>query len=46
VDNTADQPLTTDRILSEIAATIPLSRSRPETIERMQQWAANRAVPA
>ena len=39
-------PLNTTHILEEIVATVPLSRSRPEDIDRLRAWARDRAVPA
>lgn len=38
--------LTTERIVSEIKFTVPLSRARAEEVERLRQWAGERAVPA
>ncbi len=42
----ADTDLTTDQLLEEIAATVPLSRARPEEIGALRTWAESRAVPA
>lgn len=39
-------PLSTSHILQEIAATVPLSQSRPEDIDRLRACARDRAVPA
>jgi hypothetical protein len=39
-------PLTTVDILSELIATVPLSRTRAEAVGRLRSWAAERAVPA
>jgi SpoVK/Ycf46/Vps4 family AAA+-type ATPase len=38
--------LTTDDVAEEVAATVPLCRSRPEDIERLRAWARGRAVTA
>lgn len=38
--------LTTTEILDELAATVPLSRTRVEDVARLRAWAASRAVPA
>jgi hypothetical protein len=40
------QPVTAERILSEIKFTVPLSRARAEDVERLRAWAQERAVPA
>lgn len=40
------EDLTTDRILAELAATAPLSRTKAEEIARLRAWAADRAVAA
>ncbi|HZJ47757.1 MAG TPA: AAA family ATPase, partial [Acidimicrobiia bacterium] len=42
----AEQPLTTQRVLDEIGATVPLSVSRAEDVARLRAWAATRAVMA
>lgn len=42
----ARRELTTNDIVGEVAATVPLSRSRPEEIERLREWARERAVAA
>lgn len=41
-----EQPLTTERVLGEIAGTIPLSAARPEEIGALRRWARTRAVIA
>jgi hypothetical protein len=41
-----DEALTTARVLAEIKATVPLSRSRREDIESLRAFAAERFVPA
>lgn len=41
-----EMTVTGDHILDEIAATIPLSQSRPEDVARLRAWAQDRAVPA
>jgi len=41
-----DAGLTTERVLAEIRATVPLSRSRREEIESLRVFAAERFVPA
>jgi hypothetical protein len=38
--------LTTDRLLAEIARTLPLSRSREEQVEELREMARERFVPA
>ena len=38
--------LTTDTILEELAATVPLSATRAEDIDRLRAWAQERAVHA
>ena len=38
--------LTTNDIVGEIAATVPLSRARPEEVEALREWARERAVTA
>lgn len=38
--------LDTGVLLREVAATVPLSQTMAERIDRMRQWARNRAVPA
>jgi SpoVK/Ycf46/Vps4 family AAA+-type ATPase len=38
--------LTTNDVVGEIAATVPLSRARPEEVERLREWARERAVAA
>jgi SpoVK/Ycf46/Vps4 family AAA+-type ATPase len=40
------QPVTTERISTEIKSTVPLSRARAEDVERLRTWARERAVPA
>lgn len=42
----AEADLSTERILAEIAATVPLSRLRAEEISALRRWAAGRARPA
>ena len=39
------QPLTTDLVLRELSATVPLSRSRAEDVERLRAVARERFVP-
>jgi len=39
-------PVTTERIVSEIKFTVPLSRARAEEVERLRRWAGERAVAA
>jgi SpoVK/Ycf46/Vps4 family AAA+-type ATPase len=39
------QPLSTDLVLCELSATIPLSRSRAEDVERLRALARERFVP-
>ena len=39
------QPLNTDLILQELSATVPLSRSRHEDVERLRELAHERFVP-
>ena len=41
-----DESLTTARVLAELKATVPLSRSRREDIESLREFAADRFVPA
>jgi len=41
-----DEALTTARVLAEIKATVPLSRSRREDIESLRAFAVERFVPA
>jgi hypothetical protein len=38
--------LTTNDVVGEIAATVPLSRARPEEVEGLREWARDRAVAA
>jgi AAA+ superfamily predicted ATPase len=38
--------LTTEDLLGELAATVPLSRARPDDIQRLRVWAEGRAVMA
>ena len=40
------RPITTDSLLLEAQATVPLSQSMPEEIERMRSWAKGRARDA
>lgn len=42
----AEQPLTNERVLTEIDATVPLSVSRSEDVARLRAWASTRAVKA
>ncbi|MBI4258952.1 MAG: AAA family ATPase [Actinobacteria bacterium] len=42
----ASSELTTEEVLAELAATVPLSRSRPDDVARLRAWAADRAVAA
>lgn len=42
----AGQPLATAHVAVELAATVPLSRSRAEDVARLRAWAAGRFVPA
>jgi hypothetical protein len=42
----AGTDLTTERVLEEVRATVPLSRARPEEIGRLRSWAEAHAVPA
>lgn len=44
--NAANQPLTTEILLAEIAATSPLSVVMAEQIAQLRLWAAERTVPA
>ena len=37
--------LTTELLLEELAATVPLSRTRAEDVAALRAWAADRAVP-
>jgi len=39
------RPLDTAMVANEIEATVPLSRSRAEEVERLRSWAAGRFVP-
>jgi hypothetical protein len=39
------QPLSTDLLLQELSATVPLSRSRREDVERLRALARERFVP-
>jgi len=39
-------PLTTDDVVQEVQATVPLARMRPEDVARLRAWARERAVPA
>ena len=41
-----DEALTTQRLIAELGATVPLSRSRREDIEALRTFAAERFVPA
>lgn len=38
--------VTTDLVLEELGATVPLSRTRAEDVRALRRWAAERAVPA
>jgi hypothetical protein len=38
-------PLDTPLLADELAATVPLSRSRAEEVEALRAWAAGRFVP-
>ncbi|MNS14257.1 ATP-dependent zinc metalloprotease FtsH 3 [compost metagenome] len=40
------RPLTTEDVLTAFAATVPLSRTMPEAIEGLRQWARDKARPA
>jgi SpoVK/Ycf46/Vps4 family AAA+-type ATPase len=40
------RPLTTDDLLGAFAATVPLSRTMPEAIAGLRQWARDKARPA
>jgi SpoVK/Ycf46/Vps4 family AAA+-type ATPase len=40
------RPLTTDDLLGALAATVPLSRTMPEAIAALRQWARDKARPA
>jgi SpoVK/Ycf46/Vps4 family AAA+-type ATPase len=40
------QPLTTQTLMDALRATVPLSTTRAEEIERLRAWARTRAVPA
>jgi SpoVK/Ycf46/Vps4 family AAA+-type ATPase len=42
----ADRDLTTEELIAEIEATVPLSVSRAEDVAGLRAWAARRAVPA
>lgn len=42
----AGRDLSTEDVAAEIAATVPLSRSRAEEVRAIRAWAAGRAVPA
>ena len=41
-----DASLGTSNLLEELAATVPLSRSRAESVAALRSWAASRAVRA
>jgi len=41
-----DRDITTDDILKNIKATVPLAVTMKESIEELRKWARNRAVPA
>jgi AAA+ superfamily predicted ATPase len=41
-----DERLRIDHVLQEFAATVPLTRSRPETVMALRQWAEERARTA
>ena len=43
---TSGVPLGTDSLLAEAAATVPLSRTRAESVAGLRRWAEGRAVPA
>ena len=40
------QPMSTESLLEELRATVPLSRTRAEDIAELRDWASTRAVPA
>jgi len=40
------QPLTTQSLIGALRATVPLSTTRAEEIQRLRDWARTRAVPA
>ncbi len=40
------KPVTTDMVLEALGSTVPLSTTRAEDIERLREWARERAVPA
>lgn len=42
----AGTDLTTELVLDEVGATLPVSRSRAEDVERLRAWARTHAVPA
>ncbi len=42
----AKKPMSTETVLEEIKATVPLSATRAEDIEQLREWALKRAVPA
>jgi SpoVK/Ycf46/Vps4 family AAA+-type ATPase len=42
----AGQPLTTEQLLREVAATRPLSHTMAERVSALRSWAAERTVPA
>lgn len=42
----AGTPVGADAIAAELAATVPLTRSRAEEVAALRSWAAERAVPA
>jgi hypothetical protein len=44
--NAANQPLDTDRIVTELERTSPLSVVMREQILQLRAWAADRTVPA
>lgn len=41
----AKRPLDSALVLEELAATVPLSRSRAEEVRKLREWAAGRFVP-
>ncbi|HVP44090.1 MAG TPA: AAA family ATPase [Terriglobales bacterium] len=42
----AKKPMSTETVLEEIKATVPLSATRAEDVEQLRDWASKRAVPA
>lgn len=41
-----DEPLTTERLVAEMADTVPLSRMRPQDVSELRQWGKSHARPA